>query len=274
LLIDSGQPRNAASHELHGFLTRDGIPPIDLLKIAREELARYNTVRLQSGEVVDAIRSHVGFEVVLRDGERIQSRKLLFATGVRDHLPQVKGTEEFYGRSIFHCPYCDGWECSDKRIVVYGKDHRAHGLALNMLNWSTQLTVCTDGPSELTTQEIKELERNQIPLVESPIDRFEGSDGTLNSIVFQDGTTQECDAVFFSLGQKLACELPVKLGAELSEKGCVKTGDYESTRVPGLFVAGDASEELQLVILAAAEGAKAAFAINTSLQKERIAKQP
>ena len=268
VVIDSGQPRNSASHALHGFLTRDGIPPMELLQISREQLGKYTTVKLQNGEVIDAFRSHAGFEVVLRDGGRIQSRKLLFATGVKDILPDVTGTQDFYGQSIFHCPYCDAWELSDKRIVIYGKDQRAHGLAIKLLHWSRNLTLCTDGAAELTDKELDELKRNNVPVMEKRMDRFEGSNGKVERIVFKDGSTHNCDAIFFSLGQKLSCELPVKLGAELSEKGCIKTGDYESTRVPGMFVAGDASEELQLAILAAAEGAKAAFAINTALQKE------
>jgi thioredoxin reductase len=272
LVIDAGKPRNSASHALHGFLTRDGIHPSELLKIARDQLSPYKTVKLQHGEAVDVIRSHVGFEVILSNQDRVQCKKLLFATGVTDNLPEVPGTREFYGRSIFHCPYCDGWERSDKTIVIYGHDKRAHGLALKMMNWSRMLTVCTDGTDELSEKESEELKRHEIPVNNKKIDRFEGADGQVERIVFRDGSTQNCEAIFFSLGQNLSTDLPLKLGAELNEKGCVKTGDYESTRVPGLFVAGDASEELQLVILAAAEGAKAAYAINTALQEESLKK--
>jgi thioredoxin reductase len=270
ILFDSGKPRNAASYALHSFLTRDGIPPAEFLQIAREQLTPYQSVKMESMEVLDAAATPSGFEVVLQDGRKIPCKKLLFATGVIDQLPEVTGIQEFYGRSIFHCPYCDGWEFRDRRIVIYGKDRKAHGLALKMMNWSSALTLCTDGAAELSANERKELDKSEIQLNEKKLKRFNGADGVLKQICFQDGSTLQCDAVFFSLGQKLHSVLPVKLGAELNEKGCVKTGDYESTSVPGLYVAGDASEELQLAILAAAEGTKAAFAINTALQKESL----
>jgi thioredoxin reductase len=269
-VFDTGNPRNAASHALHGFLTRDGMKPSEFLQIARDQLSLYPSVQYEKAEVIDAVALPRGFEVHLKDGRKIACRRLLFATGVVDNLPEVKGTERFYGRSIFHCPYCDGWEYSDKRIALYGKDQRAHGLALKMKNWSKHLTLCTDGPAELNPEQREQLKRNEIALNEKPLERFEGTDHVLERIVFQDQTSMECDAVFFSLGQQLHSELPAKLGAERNEKGSVKTGDYESTCVPGLYVAGDASEELQLIILAAAEGAKAAYAINTAFQKEEL----
>ncbi|MGH9857210.1 MAG: NAD(P)/FAD-dependent oxidoreductase, partial [Acidobacteriota bacterium] len=159
LVFDSGHPRNAVSNALHGFLTRDGINPSEFLQIARDQLAPYPSVRLEQAEVVDAVQQPSGFEVILKDGRRMSCRKLLFATGVVDHLPEVAGFEKFYGRSIFHCPYCDGWEYCGKRIVIYGKDQRAHGLALKMPNWSHELTLCIDGPADLTQEEREQLER-------------------------------------------------------------------------------------------------------------------
>lgn len=270
LLCDSGQFRNAASQALHGFLSRDGIPPIELLRIAREQLATYSTVKLENIEVIDAVSKNPGFEVTLQDGRKTSCKKLLFATGVVDTLPNIRGVDEFYGRSIFHCPYCDGWEFSEKRIVIYGDDKRGWGLALKLLNWSKQVTLCTDGVAKLTSEEKDKLVRNRIALNEKKLDRLKGENGILEEIIFEDGSTLTCDVLFFALDQHQRSHLPQKLGAEINEKGNIKTGDYESTAVSGLFVAGDASEELQLAILAASEGAKAAFAINTALQKEEI----
>jgi thioredoxin reductase len=109
LVCDSGEPRNAASHGLHGFITRDGIKPKEFLRIGREELTQYETVELRDATVVAASREDDGFEVTLAGGERIASRKLLLATGVVDELPELEGLDQFYGRSVFHCPYCDGW---------------------------------------------------------------------------------------------------------------------------------------------------------------------
>src|ERR1051325_6140674 len=149
LICDSGHPRNAASHALHGYLTRDGIPPAAFLEIGLEQLQQYETVRLQRSAVVEARRLDNLFEITLNSGQRLASRKLLLATGVIDELPQINGLQDFYGTSVFHCPYCDGWEMRDQPLAVYGRGENGAGLALELKLWSQQLVLCTDGPSQL-----------------------------------------------------------------------------------------------------------------------------
>ena len=271
LLFDKGEPRNASSRALHGFLSRDGIPPLELLEIARKELEKYTTVKLQHMEIMDAVRIDSGFRVTLNTGDTVECKMLLLATGVADELPEVDGLPEFYGTSIFHCPYCDGWEFSDQPIAIYGRDHRAFGLAMKMLDWSPHLTLCSNGVPELDRDQKEQLTVRKISVIETPIQKFEGENGLLEQIRFQDGSSLPCKALFFALGHKQKSHLPEKLGCEFNDKGCVITSDYESTCVPNLFVAGDASEQLQLAIIAAAEGANAAFAINTALQSTSAA---
>ena len=128
LVFDSGHPRNAASHGLHGYLTRDGIDPGEFLQIARDQLRQYETVQLRHVEVIDAQRLENSFEISLANGERFTSRRLLLATGVVDEIPQIEGMAEFYGTSVFHCPYCDGWEMRDQPLAVLG--HGKAGAAL------------------------------------------------------------------------------------------------------------------------------------------------
>src|SRR5579863_927962 len=110
LVCDTGQPRNAASRALHGFLSRDGIEPGELLRSGREQLRRYETVEVLDIAVVDAVRKDDSFEMILEDGSRVTSRKLLLAGGVIDELPPIEGFAGFYGHGVYHCPYCDGWE--------------------------------------------------------------------------------------------------------------------------------------------------------------------
>src|SRR6185503_11154078 len=121
LVCDSGHPRNAASHALHGYLTRDGIAPGEFLEIGRIQLLRYTTVELRSTSVTEARRVNKLFEITLQSGERLTSRKLLLATGVVDDLPLLEGLQGFYGTSVFHCPYCDGWEIRDQPLAIYGR---------------------------------------------------------------------------------------------------------------------------------------------------------
>jgi thioredoxin reductase len=272
LICDDGRPRNAASHALHGFLTRDGIAPAELLRIGREQLRGYETVAIRDIEVVDAVRAGERFAITTRDGTTLLSRKLLLATGVIDRLPQVRGFEALYGRSAFHCPYCDGWEVRDSPLAVYAPGRRGYGLALELKVWSRDVVLCTDGPSGLEPDEWRRLSRLVIPVREERVARFEGNDGRLERVIFEEGPPLERRALFFNVGERQASGLALKLGCEFTEKGAVATGKHERTNIPGLYVAGDASRSVQLAIVAAGEGAEAAFAINTALIEEDLAR--
>jgi thioredoxin reductase len=272
VVFDTNQPRNAATQAVHGFLTRDGIPPREFLRMAREELRQYETVSIRDAEVVAAeCQPEACFSVSLAGGERVRSRKLLLATGVEDKLPQIDGFRDFYGRSVFHCPYCDGWELRDQPLAVYGRGERGSGLSLELTLWSRDLVLCTDGPCEIDADGQSRLARNRIPVREDRIARLEGRDGILSHIVFADGTRLARRAMFFNTGPAQPSDLLFRLGCKFNDKGTVRTGKYETTHIPGLFVAGDASRAVQWVVVAAAEGAEAAFAINTDLLKEDLA---
>jgi thioredoxin reductase len=270
LVCDAGEPRNAASHGLHGFITRDGIDPAEFLHLGREQLSPYETVKLRQTKVIDANRRANNFEITLGNGERISTRKLLLATGVVDELPEIEGIAPLYGSSVFHCPYCDGWEMRDQPLAVYGRGEKGSGLALELTLWSRDLVLCSDGPSELSDQQLHRLTRYSISVREDRIARLEGRDGVLEHIVFANGDLLARRGMFFSTGQKQASDLPKMLGCEFTEHGCVDTGDYETTNIPGLYVAGDASRLVQFVIVAASEGAQAAVAINKELMKEEL----
>lgn len=270
LVYDSGRPRNAASKRLRGFLTRDGIAPAELLRLARGQLAPYETVEVRQGQVVDARHGDSGFEVSLEGGGRSSCRKLLLATGVVDDVPRIAGVDALYGKSVHHCPFCDGWEVRDQPIAVYGRGKPGLGLALEMTLWSRDLTLCTDGPAELEDDDRARLRRNDIALREERIQCLEGEDGVLQRIVFANGDVLARRALFFKTGFRQHSDLAAKLGCELTDKQAVTTGQYAITKVPGLYVAGDASLAVQLAVVAAAEGAQAAFAINTALLKEDL----
>ena len=271
LVCDSGQPRNAASHGLHGFITRDGIEPKEFLRIAREQLSQYETVELQDATVVTGRREDDRFILTTAGGSSIACRKLLLATGVVDELPRMEGLDQFYGTSIFHCPYCDGWEMRDQAIAIYGRGENGSGLALEMTLWSRDLVLCTDGPSELTDEHRKKLAQYQISIREERMVRLEGKDGVLERIVFDSGEPLARRGMFFSTGWKQRSDLAESFGCQLTKEGCIDTGEYEATSVSGVYVAGDASRMVQFVIVAAAEGAQAAVAINKELMKEDLA---
>lgn len=273
LVCDAGASRNRWSHAVHGYLTRDGTSPAELLHLARQELRAYDSVELRTAEVVDAIRDAGGFDVRCADGSRLRSRKLLLATGVVDELPPIEDLERFYGRSVHHCPYCDGWEWRDQPIGVYGRGERGAGLALGLTVWSRDLVLCTDGPAELSEEAQARLESYDIPVLEGRVRRLEGSEGRLERIVFENGEGVARRALFFATGQRQASDLPARLGCVFTAEGAVNTGKCEATNVPGLYVCGDASREAQFVVVAAAEGAEAGMAINKALLEAEVRSQ-
>jgi thioredoxin reductase len=268
LLLDAGNPRNRVSHGVNGFLTRDGTKPEELRILGREELKKYPDVEVRDIEVCDADRIGGGFEVTLVNGERHQARKLLLATGLIEDLPDIPGFRHLWGRGTYNCPYCDGWENRDGPLAVYAKGAKGVGLALEMLVWSTDVILCTDGPADLGPEDRARLDRHGIGVVEKEIALLEGSEEQgLRRIVFADGDSIERHALFYIFGQREPSPIVEKLGCEV-EGGVVETRSYERTNVPGLYAAGDASRRVQFAIVAAAEGAAAAFAINTELYKE------
>jgi thioredoxin reductase len=269
LLCDMGQQRNIRSHALHGFLTRDGTPPAEFLRLARTELGTYGTVECRGLEVVDAVREDSGFRLRAADGTPLRSRKLLLATGVADELPTVEGLDALYGTSVHHCPYCDAWEWRDQPLAVYGQGEAASALALSLTFWSPDVLLCTDGEA-LPDAAAERLAAAGVRVRDDGVVRLEGREGRLERIVFARGDPAARRALFVASGQRQRSPLAERLGCRFTEKGSVNTGACEATNVPGLFVAGDASKEAQFVVVAAAEGAEAGMAIHQALMKEDL----
>lgn len=267
LLCDTQSPRNRRSRALHGFLTRDGIRPVDLLQIGREELRPYG-IEFRDVEVVGIQPTgDAAFELTLQGGDRLAARTVLIASGIEDMLPPIPGLADCFGISVHHCPYCDGWEVSDRPLAVIGQRSKGAALALALKTWSDRVTLCSNGPAQLRANNRRRLEQHGIAVNETPIAALEHTDGQVQHLVFADGGRLACDAVFVSTVQRPQCDLPRQLGCVLTRRGLVKTDHLGRTAVPGLYVAGDASRDVQFAIVAAAEGAKAAVAINTLLQE-------
>lgn len=268
ILFDTGEPRNAVSAHMHGFLSREGISPLEFLRMGREDLKPYDSVRITTAEVTAARCLGDAFEVTVTGGARYRSRKLLVATGVSDNVPRVPGLDALYGTSVFHCPFCDAWEFRGQPIAVYGRGGHAHGLALELLGWTHDLVVCTDGPTHMTEEQRAELARHGITIRRDRVQELDGHDGRLEQIIFNSGDSLPRRALFFTTGQHQTSPLARSLGCEFNDKGTVRTGRHESTNIRGLFVAGDASRDVQWVVVAAAEGAHAAFAMTQDLLAE------
>lgn len=271
LVCEAGEPRNARSSGLHNYLTRDGIAPLEFVRLARKEVEEYPTIEFLPAEVKDARRTTDGFTVVLSDRTELRARKLLLATGVVDDPPDIDGLVPLYGTSVHHCPYCDGWEWRDQPIAIYGRGEEGSAVALSLTVWSDDLVLCTDGPGGLTSKQREQLDRVGIKVREEEVVRLEGQRGWLSRIIFAEGEPLPRRALFVCSGQHQRSDLALRLGCRFTENGAVNTGSCEATDVPGLYVAGDASKDTQFVIVAAAEGAEAGMAINQALLKDDLA---
>ncbi len=268
LVCDTGTPRSWASKAMHAYLSRDGIPPARFLEIARREVLAYPGVRFKPVEVTRARRIKGGFSVALAGRSAMRTRKLLIASGLFDSLPRIPGIDELFGRSVFQCPYCDGWEMRGRKVAVYGRRQRGIHMARAMTAWTRDIVLCTGGRANYSAEVRGQLERNGIRVDERRIARLEGLRGRLRAILFSDGTRLPRDTLFFDTPSRGQSRLAESLGCRFTRDGGVLCGEYEATSVPGVFVAGNIIRDVQLSIVAAAEGARAAFGINRSLTRE------
>lgn len=274
LVADGGPPRNEASPGVHGFLTRDGIRPAELLRLGHEQLRPYESVEVQCLEI-DSITQEgkifraTGVGTADDAPVTVTARRVLLATGVSDILPPLPGFRELWGRGVLHCPYCHGWEVRNQPLAVYGQGRIVTGLALLVSRWSSDVVVVTDGPGHLTPNARRRLRRQKIQVREEKIARLVGSpNDDLQHIEFADGSQLPRNAVFLHAPQHQRSALAEKLGARHTSKGAVWVNSAMHTSVPGLYAAGDTTPGAQQALLAAAAGSKAAIVINESLTRE------
>ncbi|HET7372959.1 MAG TPA: NAD(P)/FAD-dependent oxidoreductase [Gemmatimonadaceae bacterium] len=270
VLVDSGDPRNWETRRINGFLGFEGIRPPDLRANGRDLCRKLDV------DLVDAIVLHVeqlgddDFVLCLEGGERIRTRRLLLAIGIRDVWPDIPGLAHVYGANAHVCPDCDGYETRGKKVVVIGNGRRAVGMALNLTTWTDDIIICTNGrPPELDEQEYcDKLDALNIPVLTERIETvcYEGS--TIHCLKLADGMQLDTDKLFFTIGQYPADDLCAKLGCERDDEGHVIIDEHGHTSVPNVFAAGDITPGPQLAINAAAEGAAAALAMHKSLVPE------
>ncbi|MDX8055704.1 NAD(P)/FAD-dependent oxidoreductase [Lentzea sp. BCCO 10_0798] len=271
LVLDSGRPRNSPTDEMHMYLSRDGFSPSEFRAIGRAELNAYETVEVREAEVTTAKAIEGGFEVRLADGTSEQARKILLATGQVDLFPEVDGLVERFGKCVFHCPFCHGFEARDKPLAVLGGDFVSAILSLYLADrFSTDVVLCTNGPSALPDELVRKLRDNGVAIRDEPVASVEGELDDL-TVVFGDGTRLHRGALFHKTATKQHSALAADLGCERFEDGCVRIDEFQQTSVPGVFAAGDLArqaafpEALTFVILGAADGARAAIKIDNEL---------
>jgi thioredoxin reductase len=271
LLLDAAAPSNLAAPHVGGLLGHDGTPPADLYALARRQLEPYASVVRRPAEVVAGTREDGVFHLELRDGEPALARRVLLATGMAYELPDLPGVRELWGDTVFHCPFCHGWELRDRPLAVLGRGESGRFRALLLRGWSDDVVLLTDGPGELGPTDRARLESAGVRVDERPVAGLvdcsaHGACGRhLEAVRFADGTTLPRAGLLVPVTLRQRSDLAARLGAETTEAGTVGANANGETSVPGLFAAGDLTARIQQVVSAAAAGANAAVWIHHGL---------
>ena len=268
-LVDGGERRNRWVVRTHGYLGLDPVDPAELVARARAGFLAYPTAELCEGDATAAESRPDGTFGLRTTAGDLVARRLVLATGVEDSFPEVDGFFEHYGASVFHCPTCDGYEARDRRVVAFGWSEHVAGFALGLLDWAADVTVVTDGTTfEGDAACRAALDRHGISVLEDDAVELLGRRGALEGVRLRGGATVPCERAFFSIAHRPRTELASFLGCALTGEGCILVDADQQTTVPGVYAAGDVVPGLQIVQVAAAQGAVAGVRCALSLRGE------
>ncbi len=270
LIIDNGKPCNIQTPHSHNFITHDGKSPEQITTVAKEQVLNYDTIKFLKGTAITGKKTGHEFEIHTEAGEIYTSGKLLFASGIADQLPLVKGFSACWGISVLHCPYCHGYEVKGNKIGLIGNGELGFEMCRLIHNWSKDLMLFTNGKSNLTGEQEEILKSKHIEIVEEEIVSFEHSQGYIKEINLSDGSGQKVTAVFTRVGFKQHCLIPEELGCELTDQGYIKVDNFTRTTVKGVFAAGDSTTMMRAVSVAVAAGTMAGACINKELIEEQF----
>lgn len=269
-VVDAGAPRNGPAAHMHGYLSRDGLPPHDLLEVGRQEVRSYGGEIVSDTVVAVARLNETAFSVELANGERLTVRRVLVTTGLRDELPDIPGLDKRWGRDLLHCPYCHGYEVRDQRVGVLGGTPDAVQHALLLRQWTPDV-VYFPHTDVLTPEESVQFEARAIGVVHGTVSGLVVVDDTLRGVELEDGRVVDRDVVFVRPRLVPNSDILRGLGCTVNDGGWVSVDAVGLTSVPGVWAAGNASNPRAQVITAAGEGSASAIAINADLVGEDTA---
>lgn len=270
LIIDSEKPCNRQTPHSHNFLTQDGNTPREISALARKQVSAYSTVKFFNGLASSVSKTEIGFDVQTLSGERFSSTKLIFATGIEDIIPDIKGFDECWGTSVLHCPYCHGYEVKNEATGILGNGELGFELAKLISNWTTDLKLFTNSTSTLTAEQTAKLKEHGIKLIENEVKEMEHINGKLQNIVFKDGLRTKVTALYARPSFKQHSTLPEQLGCELTDEGYVRVDVFQKTNVKGVYVCGDNSSRMRTVANAIATGTTTGMMVNKELIEENF----
>jgi len=268
LVLDGGKPRNRFSHASHGFLGQDGQTPKEIMETGRRQILAYPTVEFQHAEATDAVQVEGAFNVTYGAGREACAKRLVLATGMTDHLPDVPGMQKLWGTGVLHCPYCHGYEVAGSKFAVFGVGAMSVHQAALVRDWSDDVTLLTNGGDWLTAEQRDMLTARGVKVDTAPVARLIPDGRELEAVEFEDGRRVPYGAVFTGTRASFASPLAERLGCEI-EQGqfgpIIKTDALKETTIPGVYAAGDAASPMSNATQASAAGVLAGVFAHQSL---------
>ena len=270
LVIDNGKPCNRQTPHSHNFITQDGKTPKEIATLAKQQVERYDTVKFFKGLATNGVKTENGFEIQTAPGETFSAKKLIFATGIKDIMPNIEGYAECWGISVLHCPYCHGYEVRNERTGILGNGEYGFEFSNLISNWTKDLTLFTNGKSTLTAEQTVKLKSHHIKISETEIEKLENTNGYLQNIIFKDGTTSSIKAMYAHSSFEQHCPIPQTIGCELTDEGYIKTDSLQQTSVYGIFACGDNTTRVRSIANAVAMGTTAGIMVNKEIVFEEF----
>ena len=270
LIIDGRKPCNAQTPHSHNFLTQDGKTPSEIASLAKQQVEKYDTVSFYEGFANNGRKIPNGFEIEVTTGEKFEANKLIFATGIKDEMPNIEGFSDCWGISMLHCPYCHGYEVRNEKTGILGNGEHGNELVMLISNWTNDLTLYTNGKSTLTVEQTEKLSKHKIKIVEKEIARFEHHTGYLQNIIFKDGTKTEIKAMYSRNSFQQHCTIPEALGCELNDEGYIKVNPFQETSIDGVYACGDNTTRLRSVANSVAMGTAAGMMASKKMILEQF----
>lgn len=270
LVIDNSDPCNKQTPHSHNFLTNDGKTPVEIAETARLQVRKYDTVRFFNGLAIQGYQTADGFNIETAEGATFTAKKLVFASGIKDLLPEIEGAHACWGISLIHCPYCHGYEVRHEKTGVLGNGDTGFDFARLISNWTNDLTLYTNGPSTLSSEQTAQLRARKIAVHELKIVLFDHEQGYIKNIHFQDGTTSSVKAVYAPSSFEQKCHIPESLGCALTEEGYISVDGFQETSIKGVYAIGDAAAKMRTIANAVFMGTSAGMVISKKMILEEF----
>lgn len=270
LVIDAGKPCNRQTPHSHNFLTQDGSTPKEISEIAKSQITTYDSIKFYDGLAVSGKRKNGAFEISTLKGDNFTAKKLIFAAGIKDLMPNIKGFSECWGISVVHCPYCHGYEIRNKKTAIIANGERAFHLASLVNNLTKEIAIITSGAKDFEKEQLEKLKQHKIQIIEKEISSIKHRNGHVEDIVFKDGSTENFECAYAAIPFELNSNIPKELGCNLTEDELIEVNFMQQTTQEGIFACGDNSSMMRSVALAVSSGNIAGAVVNGELTKENF----